>query len=130
MTREEIATEIAKGLEATVHEQPGKEKLYAEWLEDITTLDNPRCVIYAGMWCTFSQLLVANFLLKAEEYGKNLRSLREVYSLFADEFASFILLDERKAEFTDRARSFLNYVGDLDLSKYGVPEYDKAEEWI
>lgn len=131
MTKEQIAEAIAIAAEKIKRSINKKlALLYLDWLEEIPGLQNPRCIIYAGLWCEYSQLLVSNFLTKAQEHGKDINSLQEVYWLFHNDFAAEIIMHDKKEEFEHFSRRLLDVVGNMDLSEYGVPAYAKEDEWI
>lgn len=96
---------------------------YVETLQEVETLDDSRCLIYAGMWCPTSHYVVQRFLLN-RQYNYNLRDLDEMRKLFEYDYASAAGCYEYAEGYANRARITYDYVSSIDLSRYGVPEYN------
>ena len=96
---------------------------YVETLQEVETLDDSRCMIYAGMWCPTSHYVVRRFLENREE-EHDLRDLDEVRKLFEYDYATAAGCSEYAYGYANRARITFEYVSSLDLSEYGVPEYN------
>lgn len=100
---------------------------YVEALQQVPTLDDTRCIIYAGMWCPTSTWVVKRFL--ANRYMHvDLRSLEALYKLFKDYYWIAADVGELyRAGYANRARATYEYVAGIDLTTpYGVPAYGEA----
>lgn len=100
---------------------------YVEALQQIPSLDDTRCIIYAGMWCPTSTWVVKRFL--ANRYMHvDLRSLEALYKLFKDYYWLAADVGEMyRAGYANRARTTYEYVAGIDLTTpYGVPAYGFA----
>lgn len=99
---------------------------YVDVLRTIPTLDDTRCLIYAGMWCPTSHQVVRAFLQRRYERGYDLRSLRTMRDMFYYEY--YIAADvglRYKAGYENRAQTTFEYVAGIDLTTpYGVPAYN------
>lgn len=101
---------------------------YVEVLQQIPTLDDTRCMIYAGMWCPTSHNVVRAFLQRRYERGYNLRSLQVLHDTFYNEY--WIAADvgiRYKTGYENRAIRTYEYVAGIDLTTpYGIPAYGNA----
>lgn len=100
---------------------------YVEVLQQVPTLDDTRCIIYAGMWCPTSTWVVKRFL--ANRYMHvDLRSLEALYKLFKDYYWIAADVGEiYRAGYANRAQITYEYVAGIDLTTpYGVPAYGFA----
>lgn len=100
---------------------------YVEVLQQVPTLDDTRCIIYAGMWCSTSTWVVKRFL--ANRYMHvDLRSLEALYKLFKNYYWIAADVGELyRAGYANRARTTYEYVAGIDLTTpYGVPAYGEA----
>lgn len=100
---------------------------YISFLTDIKNLDDPRCLIYAGMWCPTSHYVVRRFL-KNRENRVNYKSLVALKDLFYKEYASASSIDcQYYAGYRNRADITYRYVTEIDLTTpYGVPVYGEG----
>nr|DAO81368.1 MAG TPA: hypothetical protein [Caudoviricetes sp.] len=100
---------------------------YIEVLQQVPTLDDTRCIIYAGMWCPTSTYVVKRFLENRFE-RVNLRSLEALNKLFKNYY--FIAADVGemyRAGYANRADNTYQYVAGIDLTTtYGIPAYGFA----
>ena len=100
---------------------------YVNILQQVPTLDDTRCIIYAGMWCPTSTLVVKRFL--ANRYMHvDLRSLEALYKLFKDYYWIAADVGELYQQgYANRAQTTYEYVAGIDLTTpYGIPAYGKA----
>lgn len=100
---------------------------YVDVLQQVPTLDDTRCLIYAGMWCPTSTWVVKRFL--ANRYMHvDLRSLEALYKLFKNYYWIAADVGELyRAGYANRARTTYEYVAGIDLTTpYGVPAYGEA----
>lgn len=100
---------------------------YVDVLQQVPTLDDTRCIIYAGMWCPTSTWVVKRFL--ANRYMHvDLRSLEALYKLFKNYYWIAADVGELyRAGYANRARTTYEYVAGIDLTTpYGVPAYGEA----
>lgn len=99
---------------------------YVETLQEVASLDDSRCLIYAGMWCPTSHSVVKHFLANRED-SYNLRDLKELHNLFRYDYAQAAGCSEYWHGYANRADATFWYVTELDLSKYGVPAYETED---
>lgn len=100
---------------------------YVEVLQQVPTLDDTRCIIYAGMWCPTSTYVVKRFLEK-RYMSVDLRSLEALYKLFRNYYWIAADIGEMyRAGYANRAEATYQYVAGIDLTTpYGVPAYGFA----
>ena len=118
---------MLKGQQAQL-EQLSRDCLqYVEVLQQVPTLDDTRCIIYAGMWCPTSTWVVKRFLTNRYMHV-DLRSLEALYKLFKNYYWVAADVGEiYRAGYANRARTTYEYVAGIDLTTpYGVPAYGYA----
>lgn len=100
---------------------------YVEVLQQVPTLDDTRCIIYAGMWCPTSTYVVKRFLENRFERC-DLRSLEALNKLFKNYYWIAADVGEvYRAGYANRADNTYQYVAGIDLTTpYGVPAYGFA----
>ena len=100
---------------------------YVEALQQVPTLDDTRCLIYAGMWCPTSTYVVKRFLENRFE-RVDLRSLEALNKLFKNYYWIAADVGEMyRAGYANRARITYEYVAGIDLTTpYGIPAYGYA----
>lgn len=100
---------------------------YVEVLQQVPTLDDTRCIIYAGMWCPTSTYVVKRFLEK-RYMSVDLRSLEALYKLFRNYYWIAADVGEMyRIGYANRAEATYQYVAGIDLTTpYGVPAYGFA----
>ena len=100
---------------------------YVEVLQTVPTLDDTRCIIYAGMWCPTSTYIVKRFLENRFE-RVNLRSLEALNKLFKNYYWIAADVGEMyRAGYANRAEVTYQYVAGIDLTTpLGVPAYGYA----
>lgn len=100
---------------------------YVDVLQQVPTLDDTRCIIYAGMWCPTSTYVVKRFLENRFE-RVNLRSLEVLNKLFKNYYYIAADVGEMyRAGYANRAEATYQYVAGIDLTtSYGVPAYGYA----
>lgn len=100
---------------------------YVDVLQQVPTLDDTRCLIYAGMWCPTSTWVVKRFL--ANRYMHvDLRSLKALNELFKNYYWIAADVGEMyRPGYANRAQTTYEYVAGIDLTTpYGVPAYGYA----
>lgn len=100
---------------------------YVEVLQHVPTLDDTRCLIYAGMWCPTSTWVVKRFL--ANRYMHvDLRSLKALNELFKNYYwIAADVGDIYRAGYANRAQTTYEYVAGIDLTTpYGIAAYGEA----
>ena len=100
---------------------------YVDVLQQVPTLDDTRCLIYAGMWCPTSTWVVKRFL--ANRYMHvDLRSLKALNDLFKSYYWIAADVGELYQQgYANRAQTTYEYVAGIDLTTpYGIPAYGKA----
>lgn len=99
---------------------------YVSALQLVPTLDDTRCLIYAGMWCPTSTWVVQSFLTH-RSVRCNLRSLSTLRDIFRDEYyISAGVGRAYQAGYANRAEATFQYVAGIDLTTpYGVPAYSE-----
>lgn len=102
-------------------------KEYVDALQLVPTLDDTRCLIYAGIWCPTSIYVVTRFLHRLWAVY-NLRSLEVLCKLFKERYyIAADVGDEYKLGYENRAVNTYNYVAAVDLTTpYGIPAYGQA----
>jgi hypothetical protein len=98
-------------------------EMYVPALKQVSTLDDSRCFIYAGIWCPTSHVVVRRFL--QNRYDRcNIRSLATLRDIFRDQYyiAAAVGIENARG-YANRAENTYQYVAGVDLSAYGVPEY-------
>jgi hypothetical protein len=96
---------------------------YLPVLMDVPLIDS-RCLIYSAIWCPTSHRVVHVFLKNRMAQGYNINNLATLRDLFRDEYYIAADVGEMYAEgYANRANVTYDYVASLDLSAYGVPEY-------
>lgn len=97
---------------------------YVDVLQQVPTLDDTRCIIYAGMWCPTSTYVVKRFLKNRFE-RVNLRSLEALNKLFQNYYWIAADVGEMyRIGYANRADNTYQYVAGIDLTTpYGVPAY-------
>lgn len=100
---------------------------YVDVLQQVPTLDDTRCIIYAGMWCPTSTYVVKRFLKNRFE-RVNLRSLEALNKLFQNYYWIAADVGEMyRIGYANRADNTYQYVAGIDLTTpYGVPAYGYA----
>lgn len=100
---------------------------YVDVLQQVPTLDDTRCLIYAGMWCPTSTYVVKRFLENRFE-RVDLRSLEALYKLFKNYYWIAADVGEMyRPGYANRAQITYEYVAGIDLTTpYGIPAYGKA----
>jgi hypothetical protein len=92
---------------------------YVDSLQTVESLDQSRCLIYAGMWCPTSTSVVTAFCQRRQDRGYDLRSLDELANTFRDEYATAAGCEDYAEGYANRAVATHDYVAALDLSQYG-----------
>ena len=95
--------------------------MYVEELKLVPGFWDSRCIIYAGIWCPTSHVIVRRFLQNRAE--RNISDLETLKNIFAAEYARAADCLEYAEGYYNRAVATFNYVAALDLSKYDVPRY-------
>lgn len=100
---------------------------YVNELKKIPTMDDTRCIIYAGMWCPTSTYVVRRFLEKRYLHI-DLRSLQALNTLFKNAYWLAADVGEMyRPGYANRADVTYQYVAGIDLTTpYGVPAYGHA----
>jgi hypothetical protein len=92
---------------------------YVDSLQTVESLDQSRCLIYAGMWCPTSTSVVTAFCQRRQDRGYDLRSLDELANTFRDEYATAAGCEDYAEGYANRADATYDYVANLDLGQYG-----------
>jgi len=93
---------------------------YAQTVID-AGLTDARCVIYAGMWCPTSEIVVSAFLQHRLQRGYDIAdNLDNLYTAFFNEYAAAADCEDDAEGYQNRANDTYNYVANLDLSAYGI----------
>lgn len=100
---------------------------YVKTLQQVPTLDDTRCLIYAGMWCPTSTWVVKRFLNNRYMHV-DLRSLKALNDLFKSYYWITADVGELYQQgYANRAQTTYEYVAGIDLTTpYGIPAYGKA----
>ena len=97
---------------------------YVEALTDIECFDDSRAIIYAGIWCPTSTYVVTHFIARMAGRGEKVNDLYTLAIIFKEEYARAAGCEEYAEGYANRAMGTYNLVREMDLSEYGVPEYD------
>ena len=95
--------------------------LYVQELKKVSGFWDSRCIIYAGIWCPTSHIVVRKFL--QNRVNRGITDLATLKDLFAREYARAADCEEYSIGYKNRAVNTFNYVATCDLSVYGVPVY-------
>lgn len=88
---------------------------YVQELSDnISSLDDTKCMIYCAMWCSTSTYVVRKFLQNRES-AYNYRNLEVLRDLFASQYAQAADCSEYQDGYYNRAFNQYNYVNSLDI---------------
>jgi hypothetical protein len=78
-------------------------------------LSNNKCIVYAGMWCPTSHIVVKKFLLRRKD-SFDLNNLDVLHELFRDAYYIAADVGEEYAEgYANRANTTYEYVSGLNL---------------
>lgn len=88
--------------------------LYVEALSRISKLTEPKCIVYAGMWCPTSEAVVCAFL-KNRSARCDLNDLDALHSLFYREYARAADVMEYEAGYQNRADQTYQFCSRLDV---------------
>lgn len=84
---------------------------YVDLLTSIDGFTDPKCIIYAGMWCPTSHVVVSRFLMRRMDRGYDINDLSVVYQLFHDEYTDAAGVGEQyRCGYENRATTTYNYV--------------------
>lgn len=89
---------------------------YVEAIMD-AGLEDPYCIIYAGIWCPTSHYVVARFIETRAERGEDVNDLETLARLFADEYAIAADCEEYEEGYENRAWHTYEYVSELTLEE-------------
>lgn len=87
---------------------------YVAALSQITTLGQPRCTVYAAMWCPTSLYTVVTFL-KNREHRTDLSDLESLHRLFREEYARAAGVEMYAPGYRNRAEKTYDYVRQLRI---------------
>ena len=77
-------------------------------------LTDARCIVYAGIWCPTSHIVVGRFLQRRAERGYDINCLETLRDLFRDEYYIAADVGEQYAEgYANRADRTYEYVSQL-----------------
>ena len=88
---------------------------YVDELLEVDGLENPACVIYAGMWCPTSTYVVTLFICNRLKRGIDMNDLEICAETFRDEYAEAAGCEEFAEGYENRAELTLEYVEGLEL---------------
>lgn len=121
---------LAALLESSQGQEAQNQILAADCLESYVPalldagLTNPRCIIYAGIWCPTSHRVVSVFVGNRLKRGFDINDLQTLYELFYSQYYIAADVGEMYKEgYQNRANNTFNYVSALDLSQYGISPY-------
>ena len=76
-------------------------------------LTDARCIIYAGIWCPTSHIVVSRFISHRLERGFDVNNLDVLHKLFHDEYAAVADCEEYAEGYANRANRTYEYVSQL-----------------
>ena len=88
---------------------------YLPALAEVEGLENPLCIIYAGIWCPTSHYVVRNFLQRRVSRGYDVNSLEAMRDMFRDEYAIAADCADYMEGYANRANTTYDYVSGLDV---------------
>lgn len=88
---------------------------YLPALKDVSGLVNPKCIIYAGMWCPTSHSVVRIFLKNRANRGYDVNDLEVMRELFYTQYAAAASCTEYLDGYQNRANITYNYVNNLEF---------------
>lgn len=117
--KESLGSEQGQAAQVQILAQDCTE-LYVNTLQEVSSLDDSRCMIYAGMWCPTSHIVVRKFLQNRQD-DYNIRDLETLRDIFRDQYCRAAAVGDQYAPgYANRAENTFQYVANLDLSAYGV----------
>lgn len=78
-------------------------------------LTDERCIIYAGIWCPTSHIVVGRFISRRAERGYDINNLDVLHQLFRDEYADAADCSEYAEGYANRADRTYEYVSQLSV---------------
>lgn len=78
-------------------------------------LTDERCIIYAGIWCPTSHVVVGRFVARRAERGYDINNLEVLHQLFRDEYADAADCSEYADGYANRADRTYEYVSQLPI---------------
>lgn len=89
---------------------------YLPALDEVEGLDNPACIIYAGIWCPTSHYVVKRFLQRRADRGYDINCLETLRDLFRDEYYIAADVGEQYAlGYANRANATYEYAAGLGV---------------
>lgn len=78
-------------------------------------LTDYRCIIYSGIWCPTSNIVVSNFISRRLERGFDVNNIDVLHQLFHDEYATAADCEEYSEGYQNRADKTYDYVQSLTV---------------
>jgi hypothetical protein len=88
---------------------------YVDAIQQVPTMDQTRCAIYAGMWCPTSTSVVCRFLHNRYQRGFDLRSLEVMRDIFKGQYGAAA----GGYDYGDRAVNTYYFCAGLNPADYG-----------
>lgn len=82
-------------------------------------LTDTRCIIYAGIWCPTSHIVVGRFISRRADRGYDVNNLDTLHQLFRDEYAAAAECEESADGYANRADTTYEYVAGLEVDNNG-----------
>ena len=119
LTEENLDT-IAAGLDSDEGVAVQRDTLAADsawYIDEIKSagVENPRCIIYCGMWCPTSVHVVIACIGYAERDGIDINDVDELAAYFFDNYAYYAACEEYEEGYQNRSDITLDYVKNLEI---------------
>lgn len=79
-------------------------------------LTDPACIVYAGIWCPTSHVVVNKFLTRRADRGYDINNLEVLRDLFRDQYATAAGCEDYAEGYANRANTTYEYVAALGIS--------------
>lgn len=89
---------------------------YLPALAEVEGLENPLCIIYAGIWCPTSHYVVMRFLQRRRDRGYDINDLDAMSDMFRDEYAIAADCADYMEGYANRANTTYDYVAALGVA--------------
>ena len=91
--------------------------VYVDTLSKVPNFTNPICIIYAGIWCPTSHLVVSKFLTNKVNRKYDINDIEVITDIFAYDYADYACIPYScYLGYYNRAINTYDYIINLDLS--------------
>lgn len=89
-------------------------EMYLPYLQNAGLTDQ-RCIIYAGIWCPTSHVVVQKFLMRRADRGYDINNLEVLRDLFRDQYAVAADCEDYAEGYANRANNTYDYVSGIKV---------------